>query len=222
MILSLFKKDPSLDAASALYAAAVEQARAPALYADFGAPDTVEGRFELVTLHVYLILRRLKGEDPAVRKVAQKLFDVMFQNMDDSLRELGVGDLSIGKKIRRMAENFYGRVGAYEEALTGDAKDEAKEEAGGGTGEDALAAALGRNIFADEAAPAAGAFAGYVRAAAAFIEDQPAARIAGGVVRFPAAGPVDAGPVDAGSEDAGPVDAGPVNDAAAEKTGDER
>ena len=182
MILSLFKKDPSLDAASALYAAAVEQARAPALYADFGAPDTVEGRFELVTVHVYLILRRLKGEDPAVKKVAQKLFDVMFQNMDDSLRELGVGDLSIGKKIRKMAENFYGRVRAYEEALSGEAKNGAKDEGDG----DALAMALGRNIFGDEAAPAANAFARYVRAAAGFIEDQPAARIAGGVVRFPA------------------------------------
>ena len=179
MILSLFKKDPSLDAASALYAAAVEQARAPALYADFGAPDTVEGRFELVTLHVYLILRRLKGEDPAVKKVAQKLFDVMFQNMDDSLRELGVGDLSIGKKIRKMAENFYGRVGAYEEVLSGEVKEE--------TDRDALAIALGRNIFGDEAAPAARPIARYVRAAAGFIEDQPVARIAGGVVRFPAA-----------------------------------
>ena len=203
MILSLFKKDPSLDAASALYAAAVEQARAPALYADFGAPDTVEGRFELVTLHVYLILRRLKGEDPAVKKLAQKLFDVMFQNMDDSLRELGVGDLSIGKKIRKMAENFYGRVGAYEEALSGETKNDAKEGPKDETRGDALAIALGRNIFGDEAAPAAAVFARYVRAAAGFIEDQPAARIAGGVVRFPAPTP-------------------PTEDAAREQAGDSR
>ena len=201
MILSFFKKDPALDAASALYAAAVDQARAPALYADFGAPDTVEGRFELVALHVYLILRRLKGEDPAAKKVAQKLFDVMFQNMDDSLRELGVGDLSIGKKIRKMAENFYGRVGAYEDALSGGGRDGGGQRGDQGGDDDALAAALGRNVFGDEAAPAAAAFARYVRAAAAHIEGQPAARIAGGVVRFPEA-------------------AAPVQETAAEKTGE--
>ena len=177
MIFSFFRKDPSLDAATALYAAAVEQARSPRLYTDFGAPDTVEGRFEQVALHVYLLLRRLKDGAPEAgadaRQVSQKLFDVMFQNMDDSLRELGVGDLSIGKKVRKLAENFYGRVAAYEDAL----KDEAPE--------DDLARALGRNIFGDEAAPAAARFAGYVRGVAAAMEAQPAARIAGGVVRFP-------------------------------------
>lgn len=162
-----------MDAATALYTAAVEQARSPALYADFGAPDTVEGRFEQVALHVYLILRRLKGDAPQEKKVAQKLFDVMFQNMDDSLRELGVGDLSIGKKIRKLAENFYGRVAAYEDAL-----DEEADEA-------ALAAALGRNIFGDEASPQARPFAVYARTVAASIMEQPTARIAGGVVRFP-------------------------------------
>lgn len=175
MILSFFKKDPSLDAATALYTAAVEQARAPALYADFGSPDTVEGRFEHVALHVYLILRRLKDDAPEVKKVSQKLFDVMFQNMDDSLRELGVGDLSIGKKIRKLAENFYGRVGVYEDAL---------EE---GADKTALAAALGRNIFGDETASGAEALALYVRRVAAYIDEQPAARIAGGLVQFPEA-----------------------------------
>ena len=112
MIMRFFKKDQALEAAQALYAAAVTQAREAPLYEEFGTPDTVEGRFEQVALHVYLVLRRLKGDESGARKVSQKLFDVMFQNMDDSLRELGVGDLSIGKKIRKLAENFYGRVGA--------------------------------------------------------------------------------------------------------------
>lgn len=173
MIMSLFKKDPSLEAASALYAAAVDQARTPALYADFGAPDTVEGRFEQVALHVYLILRRLKGDARGCKKVGQKLFDVMFENMDDSLRELGVGDLSIGKKVRKLAENFYGRVAAYEDALAPGADDEA------------LRRALGRNVFADEDAPAAETLAVYVRKVASFIEEQPVARIVSGVVQFP-------------------------------------
>ena len=204
MIFSFFRKDPALDAASALYAAAVEQARAPALYADLGAPDTVEGRFEQVTLHVYLILRRLKGADQAAKQTAQKLFDVMFQNMDDSLRELGVGDLSIGKKIRKMAENFYGRVGAYEDAL-GAASDE------GGSADaavQALARALGRNVFGDEAAPGAGPLARYMRAVAADIDDQPVARIAGGVVRFPDAAALVASLSEAGPPDGEPSGAG--------------
>ncbi len=173
MKLSFFEKDRALEAGEALYAAAVEQARQPALYATFGTPDTVEGRFEQVALHVYLILRRLKNDDPGAKKVGQKLFDVMFQNMDDALRELGVGDMSIGRKIRTLAGNFYGRVAAYEEGL------------GAESGDDDLARALGRNIFEDEGAAAARPLANYVREAALFIEKQPAARIVGGIVQFP-------------------------------------
>ncbi len=173
MKLSFFKKDPALEAGEALYAAAVEQARMPALYATFGTPDTVEGRFEQVALHVYLILRRLKKDDPGAKKVGQKLFDVMFQNLDDALRELGVGDMSIGRKIRTLAGNFYGRVAAYEDGLAS------------ANGDDDLAKALGRNIFEDEDAETAGRLADYVRLAAAFIEKQPVARIVGGIVQFP-------------------------------------
>ncbi len=173
MFKALFRKDPSLEAGRALYTAAVEQARSAPLYASLGAPDTVEGRFEMVALHVYLIMRRLKGDD-AARQVSQHLFDAMFQNMDDSLRELGVGDLQVGKKIRKLAENFYGRIGAYEDALRPDEP------------QDALARALGRNIFENETAPKAAAFAEYVRKAEQSLAQQPAARIASGIVTFPA------------------------------------
>ena len=172
MVLSFFRKDPSLEAGQALYVAAVDQAREPALYMGLGAPDTVEGRFEMIALHAYAIMRALRGAGPEARKTSQKLFDVMFQNMDDSLRELGVGDLSVGRKIRKMAENFYGRVGAYEDAL-GEPDDEK------------LVAAIGRNVFLDEAAPAARPIAAYMRRLVRFIEDQPPARIAGGIVQFP-------------------------------------
>lgn len=172
MFKALFKKDAAMEAAQALYAAAVEQARTPVLYADFAVPDTVEGRFEQVALHVWLVMRRLKG-DPAARKVSQALMDVMFQNMDDSLRELGVGDLVVAKKIRKLAENFYGRIGVYEQGL----KDAAAP--------DALANALARNVYADEEAPHAPALADYVRRADASLAEQPAARIAGGIVVFP-------------------------------------
>jgi cytochrome b pre-mRNA-processing protein 3 len=173
MIMSLFRKDPALEAGEALYAAAVQQARATPLYADYGVPDTVEGRFEMVVIHVYLVLRCLKDYAPETRKTGQKLFDAMFQNMDDSLRELGVGDLSVGKKIRKMAENFYGRVASYEKALTKMAGDED------------LAKSLGRNVYGDEDAVGALALARYVQKASLFIEAQPAARIAGGIVQFP-------------------------------------
>lgn len=172
---AMFRGDPGLDAGRALYAAAVEQARSPALYSDLGAPDTVEGRFEMVALHAYLIMRRLKG-DRTAKGVSQHLFDAMFQNMDDSLREMGVGDLQVGKKVRKLAENFYGRVGAYEPALEAGASDET------------LVQSLGRNIFENEAAPEARQFAAYVRKVDLALAAQPAARITRGIVVFPAVG----------------------------------
>ncbi|MEO1241827.1 MAG: ubiquinol-cytochrome C chaperone family protein [Pseudomonadota bacterium] len=171
MIMSLFRKDPAIDAGEALYASAVEQARSAPLYVEIGVPDTVEGRFEMITLHVYLVLRCLKGDEPGAKKVGQKLFDAMFQNMDDSLRELGVGDLSVGKKIRKLAENFYGRVASYEDALQSE--------------EDNLAQSLGRNVFLDPDAPGARSLAQYVKNAATAIEGQPVSRIVGGIVQFP-------------------------------------
>jgi len=162
-----------MEAGEALYMAAVDQARKTPLYEAYATPDTVEGRFEQVALHVYLIMRRLKGDEPGARQVNQKLFDAMFQNIDAALRELGVGDLSVGKKIRKLAENFFGRIAAYEDALDPDAPREA------------LVKALARNIYEDEAATSAVQLAEYVRAAAAAIDAQPAARITGGIVQFP-------------------------------------
>ncbi len=114
---SLFSPRPAVLAGRRLYAAAAAQARAPAFYADLGAADTVEGRFELYTLHVVLLLRRLKGQGGAVGEASQALFDAYLRSLDDALREMGVGDLSVGKKMRRLGEAFYGRVKSYEEAM---------------------------------------------------------------------------------------------------------
>ncbi|MEM6414293.1 MAG: ubiquinol-cytochrome C chaperone family protein [Pseudomonadota bacterium] len=119
MIFNFFRKDPIEEKAIALYERIVEAARRPEFYTIGQAPDTVEGRFEILSLHVYLTLRRLKNDGEAGKALSQKVFDVFFKNMDDSLRELGVGDLTVGKKIRAMAEAFYGRTGAYEVALDG-------------------------------------------------------------------------------------------------------
>ncbi len=170
MIMSLFKKDGTRDTALALYNAAVDQARNPIFYADFGGPDTVEGRFEQITLHVWLVLRALKAGGQETSKLSQAVLDVMFENMDHSLRELGVGDLSVGKKVRRLAESFFGRVGAYEKALEADA-DPAD-----------LATALGRNVYEDEAASGASALAAYVRNAAAIFHPQSDAGIVKGLI----------------------------------------
>ncbi len=178
MVLSLFRKDPRRESALALYETIIAQSRDTAFYALNGAPDTPEGRFELLTLHVYLALRRLKGSGADADKLSQALFDVFFRNMDDSLREMGVGDLSVGKKIRKMAEAFYGRVGAYEEGLRPE------------SAISALANALARNVFeksAGDDAPGALAIAGYMREADQFIAAQPLDDILAGRLNFPPA-----------------------------------
>lgn len=174
MILSLLKKDPLKDAAAALYAATLEQARRPVFYADLGVADTLEGRFELLTLHVWIALRRLKDLGPSGRALARRTLEAFFADLDGNLREMGVGDLSMGRKMRGLAEGFYGRLGAYEAALSDD---------GGGSG---LKEALARNVFAVAQADAGAALADYVRRAAATIADQSDGRLLAGIISFPA------------------------------------
>ncbi len=115
-LMSLFKKNPDVETAHALYADTILAARRTELFTEMGVPDTPEGRFEMLALMAFLVLRRLKSDD-AARDVAQAYFDVMFEDIDSNLRELGVGDISVGKKVKRLAESFYGRIKAYEEAL---------------------------------------------------------------------------------------------------------
>lgn len=113
----LFRPRPAQTAGRALYAAVVAQAREPLLYSDCGAPDTVEGRFELYSLHVVLLLDRLRRQGAVASEVSQVLFDTYVRSLDDALREMGVGDLSVGKKMRKLGEAFYGRVKSYEAAF---------------------------------------------------------------------------------------------------------
>lgn len=112
------KKREFIRSADSLYLAAVQQARNPVFYAEWGVPDTVDGRFELITLHVFLILQRLKTNRRRADRLGQCLFDTMFADMDRALREMGAGDLGVGKRVKAMATAFYGRVAAYEKALT--------------------------------------------------------------------------------------------------------
>ncbi len=144
-------------------------ARAPYLYAVLGAPDTLDGRFDLVGLHVFLLIDRLRDAPD----VAQAVFDAMFSDMDQNLREMGVGDLSVGREVRAMWEALHGRAAVYAAAL--DAGDAA-----------ALASALTRNVWRGGAAPAgaAEALARLALAQRAHLAGQPLARLAAGEVMF--------------------------------------
>jgi cytochrome b pre-mRNA-processing protein 3 len=103
--------------AGQLYQAVVKQARRPVWYRELGVPDTPEGRFEMIALHAALVLRRLRREGMAGQALGQQLFDTMFVDLDGSLRELGVSDLSLGRYVKRLAGNFYARLAALDEGL---------------------------------------------------------------------------------------------------------
>lgn len=170
MILKrLFNRPPAPE--RRCYEAIVAAARHPAFYAQWAVADTLDGRFDMITLHTYLVLDRLKGGQADFR---QALVDEFFRDMDNSLRELGVGDVSVGKKVRKMAEVLYGRIAAYDQALAGEG--------------DALVAAIARNVFPDDpaAAQSAGArhLARYLLGQRAHLAGQDAATIAGGQVSF--------------------------------------
>lgn len=111
------KPRPAQLVGEALYAGAVAQARTPALYLDLGAPDTREGRFELYSLHVILLLDRLKGQGPQAEETAQALVDRFTRGLDDAFRELGVGDMAVPKRIKKLAEAFFGRARSADQAF---------------------------------------------------------------------------------------------------------
>ncbi|MEJ0067455.1 MAG: ubiquinol-cytochrome C chaperone family protein [Pseudomonadota bacterium] len=103
--------------AGVLYAQLIEQARTPAFYGALGVPDSLDGRYEMIALHAFIALRRLRRDGGATETFAQALFDAMFADMDRSLREIGVSDLSVGKRVKEMARGLYGRIAAYEAGI---------------------------------------------------------------------------------------------------------
>ncbi len=169
---SLFRRHKHVEAAHSLYGAAVTRAREPAFYRHFGVPDTLDGRFEMICLHVFLILRRLKESEGGNgdNALSQAVFDLMFADMDQNLRELGVGDLSVGRRVKTMAQAFYGRVAAYERGLS------VAED-------DVLSEAVARNVY-ESAAPGAPALARYLRDSTAAMALVPAEALLRGEVRF--------------------------------------
>jgi cytochrome b pre-mRNA-processing protein 3 len=112
-----FPPSPAKIAGRRLYDSAAKQARSPNLYTLMGVPDTLEGRFELYTLHVALVVERLRGQGDVAAEVSQATFDAYVRGLDDALREIGVGDLSVGKKMKKLAAAFYGRLKGLDEVL---------------------------------------------------------------------------------------------------------
>ena len=171
----LFKSDPHSPQAARLYAAIVAQARQPEFYAAGGVPDSVDGRFEMITLHTYLVLRRLRAAGETAEPLAQALVDVLFADMDASLREMGAGDLGVGKRVKQMATAFYGRVAAYEAA------EKARD----------MPQALARNLFGTGAPQPEqlAAMTRYVDAAGSALSAQPLVDIEAAKPAFPAPAP---------------------------------
>ncbi|MDX8446629.1 ubiquinol-cytochrome C chaperone family protein [Mesorhizobium captivum] len=162
----------------ALYAQIVAAARQTVFYSDWNVPDTPLGRFEMLALHMFLFQHRLRGEGGAATEIAQVLIDEFFLDVDHSLRELGISDVGVPKRMKKLAKMFYGRTAAYDDALRDD--DRA-----------ALSMALARNVRPDAGewleAPL---LAGYVSAASRQLAAQPTESIAAGTVAFPVAGAV--------------------------------
>lgn len=170
-----FNRKSRFGVAQQLYIRLVEHARLPGFYQHGGVPDTVDGRFDMVILHAFLLMRRLSATGGSLQEaeLAQTVFDVMFADMDRNLREMGVGDLSVGAKIRAMAEAFYGRVSAYEAGLAA-------------SSDTVLIAALARNIYrAVQPAPELPAgMAAYVRREAAALALTPGTALLTGELGF--------------------------------------
>ncbi len=173
MIFHLFRRTPRNDSIASLYGTIVAQARAPAFYQIYGVPDTVNGRLEMIMLHAVLLLGRLEREAGPVRRLGQDLFDAFCRDMDASLREMGVGDLAVPRRMRGIGETFYGRQAAYRAALA--APDQRL-----------LAAALARNVFAGTSGPdGADRLTAYMRASVRELAAQDGEAFRQAQVRFP-------------------------------------
>jgi len=160
----------------AIYGMIVTQAREPSFYGDLGMPDTVNGRFDLLVLHLWMVLRRLRSAEAAA-SVPQALFDHFCDDMDANLREMGVGDLTVPKRMQSFGEAFYGRAKAYDLALP--------------SGREPLARALCKNVLDGDGMEKARRLATYVETATASLAGLDEAALLGAEWAFPL--PAEAG-----------------------------
>jgi len=158
--------------ASHIYGAIVTQARQPDFYAKLGIPDTPAGRYEVVVLHLFLILERLGTPASPAEELPRALIEAFVSDMDDSVRELGTGDVAVGRKVRRAAAGLYERSRDYRMALAGDPQQ--------------LGRVLSRHVFGREGVDwQSRALAAYVRTAAASLADQAEAQVLAGQIAYP-------------------------------------
>lgn len=161
------------DTAYSAYTALVEQARQPAFYINSAVPDTLDGRFDMIVMHIVLVFRRFNDGADEARAFGQHIFDIFIKDMDRSLREIGVGDVSIPKKMKKIGRSYYGRSDVYVDALE-------RRDA------EALADAIDRNIFTDETnGPASRLLAGYMIRADELLAGQPVSDLMAGNFVWP-------------------------------------
>jgi cytochrome b pre-mRNA-processing protein 3 len=171
MILRPFRRSAESRTIASLYGMIVAQARQPVFYANYGVPDTVEGRFDLIVLHLVLLLRRLDLAGDPGRLFGQRLFDAFCRDLDGNLREMGIGDLAVPKHMRRFGEAFYGRQAAYLAAI------DAPEA-------QAFENALARNILQGAASNRAAELARYARAVIRELDAQEESALMRGELAF--------------------------------------
>ena len=167
MIFGLFRKSVDTEAVYAVYSAIVAQSRQARFYAEWGVPDTVTGRFDMICLHLALLFGRMRGEGPGASQFSQAVFDLFFKDMDRSLREMGAGDLAVPKKIEKMGNVFYGLLASLNEAIATGERDKVTE-------------VVMRNVYDDESNPGAQPLADYLMGEAARLAAVPVAEIAAG------------------------------------------
>lgn len=173
LTLSGFKARQSKQLQAAeIYGAVVTQARNPAFFAEAGVPDTPEGRFEVIVLHLYMLLERLRDVGEPGVEPSRMLIEHLVVDMDDQMREMGVGDLTVPKKVRRAARMLFERTEDYRAALAE-------------PGNAALEAALGRAFPSSASLGATGRMAVYVREAAAHLAGCEGEALLAGRVTYP-------------------------------------
>jgi cytochrome b pre-mRNA-processing protein 3 len=171
-LATLFRRNRYRPQAYAAYTSIVEQARAPDFFLRLDVPDTLDGRYEMIALHMFLVLSRLKAEHESTAEYAQALFDAMFADLDRGLREMGATDMGVGKRVKEMARGFYGRISAYEKGLESD--------------DQTLGEALKRNLYGtvQPRAEAVSALARYIRSQAENLAGQPVAAFLDNHIKF--------------------------------------
>lgn len=182
-MFGLFKKPSKAKTAAVdLYETVVTQARKPAFYLDLGVPDTPDGRYDMIMVHAFLVMHRLKRDHDEATETTQALFDLMFEDMDKNLREMGAGDIGVSHRIKDMAKAFYGRIAVYENGLN---------EAPG-----SLEAAIERNVFrkSESVDGQIKAMADYMRRQVAVLGGQITAHLLSGQIEFE--DPISVRPVD--------------------------